>query len=132
MKTRWQSTFLVLLFAVFASAQAGSPPTAPIYNPTPIQVPAGTTLEAVKKAVRKGLYLKDWQISDAGPDRLAGLYRKGDKYSINVEIEYSPRLVSIQYKDSNGLSYEAGIIHRTYNERILDVERAIRAELDAF
>ena len=134
MKSTSLFTFLILVFAAFTttSSQAGSPPTAPLYNPAAIQVPDGTTLDAVKKAVRKGLYLKDWQISDAGPDRLAGLFRKGDKYSISVEIEYSPKSVGIKYKDSNGLYYDAGIIHRTYNERVLDLEKAIRAELDAF
>jgi hypothetical protein len=134
MKRKLLLPFWVLFISVFTAtvSHAGSLPTAPIYNPPAIQVPAGTTLEAVRKAVRKGLYLKEWQITDAGPDRLAGLFRKGDKYSINIEVEYSAKSVNIQYKDSTGLSYDAGIVHRTYNERVFELEKAIRAELDAF
>lgn len=133
MKRNVLSTVLILLITAFTTtgAQAGSPPIETMYKPAPIQIPAGTTLEAVKRAVRKGMYLKDWMISDAGPNRLNGEF-KGDKYSINVEIEYSPTSVSIQYKGSNGLLYDAGRIHRTYNERVLDLEKVIRAELDAF
>jgi hypothetical protein len=101
-------------------------------TPRPIQVPAGTTIDAVKRAVRKAMYLKDWQISEAGPDRINGLYKKGVKYTIEIEVTYSPQSVEFKYKNSSGLNYEGGLIHRTYNERLADLEKAMRAELDAF
>ncbi len=134
MKRNVLSTFPILLIAalIATSAQAGSPPIETTYKPAPIEVPAGTTLEAVKRAVRKGMYLKDWTISNAGPNRLDGEFKKGDKYSINLEIEYSPTSVRFQYKGSSGLNYDNGRIHRTYNERVQDLEKVIRAELDAF
>lgn len=134
MKKNVLSTVLILLITAFtiSNTQASSSPLETMYKPAPIQIPAGTTLEAVKRAVRKGMYLKDWTISDAGPNRLGGEFKKGDKYSINLEIEYSPTSVNIHYKGSSGLNYDNGRIHRTYNERVLDLEKMIRAELDAF
>lgn len=113
-------------------AHAKDLPVAPLYQPEPIQIPAGTTVEQVKKGVRKGLYLKDWLIRDIGPDQLHGQFNKGDKYTISVELKYDAKIVGISYKDSAGLNYGGGLIHKTYNERIRDLEKAIRAELDAF
>lgn len=126
--------FAVLSFVALAPsvAQARSQPIEPLYKPDPIQVPAGNTLASVKRAVRKGMYLKDWQIREAGPNLLEGQFLKGEKYSITVEVEYSDKAVTIRYKHSAGLDYSGGAIHRTYNERILNLEKAIRAELDAF
>lgn len=128
------SIFALLSFVALSPAvsQARSQPIEPLYKPDPIQVPAGNSLASVKRAVRKGMYLKEWQIRDAGSNVLEGMYLKGEKYSITVEIEYSDKAVTIRYKDSAGLDYSGGAIHRTYNERVLNLEKAIRAELDAF
>jgi hypothetical protein len=126
--------FAVLSFVAFVPSvtQARSQPIEPLYKPDPIQVPAGNTVASVKRAVRKGMYLKEWQIREAGPNLLEGLFLKGEKYTITVEIEYTDKAVTIRYKDSAGLDYSGGAIHRTYNERVLNLEKAIRAELDAF
>ena len=128
------SVFAVLSFVALAPSvtQARSQPIEPVYKPDVIQVPAGYTLASVKRAIRKGMYLKEWQIREAKPNVLEGMYLKGEKYSITVEIEYSDKAVAIRYKDSAGLDYSGGAIHRTCNERILSLEKAIRAELDAF
>lgn len=128
------SVFAVLSFVALAPSvtQARSQPIEPVYKPDVIQVPAGYTLASVKRAIRKGMYLKEWQIREAKPNVLEGMYLKGEKYSITVEVEYSDKAVTIRYKDSAGLDYSGGAIHRTYNERILSLEKAIRAELDAF
>ncbi|MCK7498108.1 MAG: hypothetical protein MZW92_50935 [Comamonadaceae bacterium] len=126
------SVFAVLSFVAVTPSVTHSQPIEPLYKPDPIQVPAGYTIASVKRAVRKGMYLKEWQIREARPNFLEGMFLKGDKYSITLEIEYSDKAVTIRYKDSAGLDYSGGAIHRTYNERVLSLEKAIRAELDAF
>ena len=94
------------------------------------------TVEDAKKAVRKAMFNKDWQILDVEPGHLQGKFRKldkkGEKYNITVGVKYDAKAVSISYKDSVGLNYNDGLIHHTYGARVKDLEKAIRAELGAF
>jgi hypothetical protein len=126
---------LILSLAAFASevAQAKDPlQTTLMYTPDTIQVPGSATVEQVKRAIRKELYLKSWEIRETGAGQLQGQFRKGEKYSIVLDISFDAKTVNIRYKDSSGLNYGGREIHRTYNERVQDLEKAIRAELDAF
>lgn len=129
-----QTVFLAFLFSILVPtvSHAGEPPIAAMETPRPIQVPAGTTIDAVKRGIRKALYLKDWGIVEAGPNQLNGLFNKGNKYTIEIALTYSPQSVEFKYKNSSGLNYDGSLIHRTYNDRLADLEKAIRAELDAF
>lgn len=127
-------SFLVLTFSMLAVAvaQAKELPLAPLYKPETIQAASGAPAE-LKRAIRKAMYLKDWQIRDLAPGHLQGQFQKGDKYAIVVDVKYDAKTVSISYRDSSGLNFSSdGTIHKTYNERVRDLEKAIRAELDAF
>lgn len=125
----------VPLFAILAAGvvHAKDLPTVPILAPILIQVPAGASAEDVKKAVRKAMFLKDWLIRDIGPGHLQGQFIKGEKYTIVVDVKHDAKSVGIGYKESTGLNYGSnGTIHKTYNERVKDLEKAMRAELGAF
>lgn len=129
------NTWAVLLFATLTASvvHAKDLPTVPISASILIQVPAGSSAEDVKKAVRKGMFLKDWLIRDIGPGHLQGQFIKGEKYTIVVDVKHDAKGVSIVYKESTGLNYGSdGTIHKTYNERVKDLEKAMRAELGAF
>lgn len=141
MFARTVNFFIALLSAALAASAAHASshkelPVAPIYTPATIAVPAGTTVEEVKKAVRKAMFSKDWLILDVEPGQLQGKFRKldkkGEKYNISVDIKYDAKGVSIGYQDSAGLNYRDGLIHKTYGARVRDLEKAIRAELGAF
>ena len=94
------------------------------------------TVEDVRKAVRKAMFIKDWQILDVEPGRLQGKFIKLDKgnekYRIVVNIQYDAKGVGISYKDSAGLNYQGETIHKTYGDRVKDLQKTIRAELGAF
>lgn len=128
----------ILSLAVFSRAvimpvQAAQPlPTEVMYTANSIQLPPGMTIEAVKRGVRKALFIKDWQIREVTLGEIQAQFKKGEKYMLAVDMKYDTKSVSIAYKDSVGLNYADGLIHKTYNERIRDLEKAIRAELDAF
>ena len=134
------SSFFMLLLAALTTATAtvhakeeSELPTTKLVTLAPIQAPAGTTAEIVRKAVRKSLYINDWELRDVGPGHLEGRYIKGGKYAIVVDVKFDAKGVSIAYKHSTGLNYSSGgTIHKTYNDRITVLDRGIRAELDAF
>lgn len=114
------------------SVQAAPLPTEVMYTVDSIQLPAGLTLDAVKRGVRKALFIKDWEMKEVSPGQIQAQYKKGEKYMLAVDVKFDIKSVGIVYKDSVGLNYSNGEIHKTYNERIRDLEKMIRAELDAF
>ena len=130
--------FAVLLFTTLAASAvyAKELPVSPIYTPDTIQAPAGMTAEEVRKAVRKAMFLKDWQILDVDSGNVQGKFRKldknGEKYRIVVNIKHDAKGVRISYQDSAGLNHSDGLIHSTYGNRVKDLEKTIRAELGAF
>jgi hypothetical protein len=124
------------LFALLA-LPAYAANTAPLYTPEPIQVPAGKSTEEVKKAVRKALFDKDWEIREIGPGHLQGKHTKSGKGKLHVavlEVRFDTKSVRIGYKDSQELNYDkaSGVIHKTYNNWARNLEKGIRANLGAY
>lgn len=128
----------VLPFVALFAAPAYAANTAPIYNPEPIQVPAGKSADEVKKAVRKAMFDRDWEIREIGPGHLQGKHTKSggkDKMHVAVlDVRFDTKSVRISYKDSQELNYdkEAGKIHKTYNNWARNLEKSIRANLGAY
>jgi hypothetical protein len=111
--------------------------TSPIYSPEPIPVPAGKSIEDVKKAVRKALFDKDWEARDIAPGHIQGKHTKTDKkssYTAVVDVKFDTKTVRISYKDSENLNYDAKdqTIHKTYNGWAKNLEREIRGALGAY
>ena len=128
----------VLPFLALLAVPAHAARTAPLYTPEPIQVPACKKAEDVKKAVRKALFDKEWEIREIGPGHLQGKHTKSggkDKLHVAVvDVRFDAKSVRISYKDSQELNYdkEAGVIHKTYNSWVQNLEKNIRANLGAF
>ena len=130
--------FAALPFVALLAMPAYAANTAPIYTPEPIQVPSGKSTEDVKKAVRKALFDKDWEIREIGPGHLQGKHTKsGGKGKLHVavlDVRFDSKSVRIGYKDSQELNYdkESGVIHKTYNNWVRNLEKNIRANLGAY
>lgn len=130
--------FAALPFVVLLAMPAYAANTAPIYTPEPIQIPAGKSAEDVKKAIRKALFDKDWEIREIGPGHLQGKHSKsGGKDRMHVavvDVHFDSKTVRIGYKDSQELDYDkaAGVIHKTYNNWVRNLEKNIRANLGAY
>ena len=63
-----------------ASRAAQPLPTEVMYTANSIQLPAGMTMEAVKRGVRKALFIKDWQIREITLGDIQAQFKKGEKY----------------------------------------------------
>ena len=130
--------FAALPFAALLAMPAYAANTAPIYTPEPIQVPAGKSSEDVKKAVRKALFERDWETREIGPGHLQGKHTKSggkDKLHVAVlDVRFDAKSVRIGYKDSQELNYdkESGVIHKTYNNWIRNLEKNVRANLGSY
>lgn len=126
---------LPLLALIAVPAQAAR--TEKMYTPEPIQVPAGKSTEAIKQAVRKALFDRDWEIREIGPGHLQGKHTKVGKkesYTAIVDVKFDAKTVRISYKGSENLNYnkEDGSIHKTYNGWIRYLEKNIRANLGSY
>lgn len=126
--------FAVLPFLTLIAMPAHAARTAPLYTPEPIQVPAGKSAEAVKKAVRKAFFDKGWEARDIGPGHLQGKHTKSGKkesHTAIVDVKFDTKTVRIGYKSSENLNYnkEDGSIHKTYNGWVKYLEKNIRANL---
>ena len=136
-KHLWVRLFIALPFAALMTAPAYAARTAPLYTPAPIEVPAGKSMEEVKKAVRKALFDKGWHSRDIGPGHVEGKYTKtsrGQSHTAVVEVKFDTKTVRINYKSSDNLDYDASgpTIHKTYNGWAMNLERNIRGNLGAF
>ena len=130
--------FAALPMIALLATPAYAANTAPLYTPEPIQVPAGKSAEDVKKAVRKALFDKAWEIREIGPGHQQGKHTKsGGKGKLHVavvDVRFDAKSVRIVYKDSQELNYdkESGVIHKTYNSWAKNLEKNIRANLGSY
>ena len=125
---------IALLFQGNAAAWARSAPE-PVYNPE-FEV-SGKSLAEIKKAIRKSVFRRNWEITKESGGSYIAQYIKTSKRSslkVVVNISYSANRVSMRYVDSEGLSYDKaeGTIHRTYNRWVKNLEKDIRGELGAY
>jgi len=83
-------------------------------------------------AVALGLAaLIGWQVAALVGAYLAlnAAYSLGLKHVAVVDVNYSVKSYSIQYKDSTELGYDGGNIHPNYNGWIQNLDKGIRAQL---
>lgn len=107
--------------------------TAPVYNVTDAPVNTATektTAIDVKKAIMAAGASQGWQMREIEPGHIVGsLFLR--KHSAVVDIPYTTKSYSINYKDSTELSYDGTNIHGNYNIWIQNLDRAIQTRLSA-
>lgn len=126
---RLMFVFIVTLLLISPLAQARS---APLYNPEPISVPAGKSLEQVKTAIRSALLSRGWEGTAASANHIVGTLHVR-KHTAVIDIHYDTKEIKISYKDSNQLNYEMKdnkpFIHPNYNGWIQKLEKDIRVKI---
>lgn len=101
---------LLSLSVLAQPALAGARPGVPIENieNTALPVPAGRepTLAAVETALNHAAARKNWTLENQGPGKAVGTLVVRGKHTIRVDIAYTPRTISLTYKDSINMNYE--------------------------
>jgi len=89
---------------------------------------ANPSKEDVRKAIIRAGATLGWQMSENGPDALTGVLNLRT-HSATIDIPYSAKQYSINYKDSKELNYTGTTIHNNYNGWIQNLEKGIQAQL---
>ena len=127
MQTRVAARHAVLLLLVLAVAGCRS---ATVLQPEIDVVLLATRTEAqVAEAIKRAGKERGWEMVDAGPGHITGTLRVRERYLAVTDISYSPAQIRIAYKDSRGLDYDDGKIHKGYNKWVKRLSDAIRKEL---
>jgi hypothetical protein len=120
---------LTALLLVFASGCTSKP----VYNidNAPVvsySTTTSTTAAEVKEAIWRACLKKGWtpRLVEEGLIE-ASIYVRSHKAV--VDISYTDKAYSINYKDSENLDYSNGTIHRNYNRWVTYLSQAIQQEI---
>ena len=106
--------------------------TRPIMNVTdqPVVTASGkpVTADQVRSAILAAGTGLGWVMTPVSPGLVSGRLLLRDHVAV-VDVRYSATTYSITYKESTGLHYRDGQIHRNYNSWIENLDRDIRAGL---
>ena len=122
------------LFTASITADAACMRCDPILNvaDAPVTSASGKPLtnDQVKSAIIRAGAGLGWVMKEAGPGKLtANLAVR--KHTAQIEIPYSSKSYSINYKDSTNLDAADGQIHKNYNGWIQNLNKNINAQLSA-
>ena len=134
MRTQLALAGAAILSAIAFSSQAACMRCGPIQNVTDAAVPApgGKTLsnDEVKKAIMRAGGTLGWKMDESGPGKVTGTLNVRTHTAV-VEIPYSAKSYSINYKSSTNLNEEGGQIHNNYNGWVKNLAKGIDAQLAA-
>jgi hypothetical protein len=124
-----------VLLAGFAVAALAACTSHPLYNlkDAPINTPTGVTRTApdVEKAIRTAGAKNGWKMESPRPGLIVAT-TGWSTHKMSVDITYDTRRYSIVYKDSANLGYDGTNIHRNYNYKVQELDRAIQDQLAVF
>lgn len=84
----------------------------------------------LQQAIIAALEARRWQVDKVQPAQIQASINVRQRHQAWVEIDYSPFGYQILYRDSRGLDYEDGEIHRNYNRWIKKLRAEIQRQLN--
>ncbi len=100
----------------------------PVMMPQSV-VPPGASEEQVQQAILRGLQRRGWSVTEQRAQLIRAKIVVRGRHGAEIDIPYSASLFSLNYRDSFGLDYKAGKIHRNYNRWISRLRGTIVQEL---
>ncbi|WP_437881889.1 hypothetical protein [Pseudomonas sp. LRF_L74] len=96
-------------------------------------VPANTARneDDVRVAILSALERRRWSVQRADRGQVFASIAPRGNIRVEIVIPYSANHYSIRYRDSEGLSYRNGKIHRNYNNWVINLDRTIKQELSS-
>lgn len=127
------SAILLPVFALLAfsgTVQAGR--TAPLVDPAPVSVPAGTIEESLVKDIKRALLGRGWTITGERPGEIDSTLFIRD-HEAKIRITYDQQSVRFAYVDSKNLNYKmtrkGAVIHGNYLGWMLNLTRDLGTNL---
>ena len=118
----------VLLLVTLALALLAACTQQPVYNVEAFPVSVNISLDDIEKAILTAGTRRGWRMTAVSPGMIEGQLIIREHMAL-VEIPYSSQQYSIHYKDSSGLGYSDGSIHRNYNLWVRNLEKSINQEI---
>jgi hypothetical protein len=125
--TKW----LAIAASVLVLLAGGCRAPMPIYNVTDAPLVASKpnpSLDEIGKAIQRAGAALGWQMKETKPGHMLGTLNLRKHVAV-VDVNYSVKSFSIQYKDSTELGYDGQNIHPNYNGWIQNLDKGIRAQL---
>lgn len=118
---------LILLSPLLVLALGGFR-SAPLVNPDPIAIPAGTSQAEVARVIKAALISRNWIISEDQPGTILATQNVRD-HMARIGIDYDASHIRIKYVDSRNLHYGTKrgrlVIHKNYlswiNNLVVDI-----------
>ncbi|WP_341675566.1 hypothetical protein [Niveibacterium sp. SC-1] len=128
---RWFSVWSIAALVLMLAACV----TDPVLNVQDQLVPTRNgggelSLAEIERAIVAGAQKKGWLCRSVQPGLVEASITVRN-HSAAVQIPYSTRAYSIRYVSSSNLDYDGSQIHHNYNNWVLNLSRAIQAELAA-
>ncbi len=124
---------LAIIALVAAMAVVTGCRTAPVYNveKAPVSTTSGkVSQDDVRNAIMQAGTSLGWVMKEVGPGHIVGTLNLRE-HMAQVDIPYSAKAYSIQYKNSANLKYDGSVIHSNYNGWVQNLDRAIQSRLVA-
>jgi len=121
------------LAAVVVAACASAQQPVNNFSGMPLGAKSAPSLDQVGKAIRQAGTAAGWQMSELKPGQILGVYKIRSHTAI-VDVTYSTSTYDIKFREGDsGLRYDAaaGTIHEQYNKWVGELEKVIRAHVNA-
>ena len=104
----------------------------PIVTPTRTLAPqVQASQEEVKQAIVTALAKREWSVQRVNPTQVQAEITVREKFHVEIDINYSANGYTIVYRNSSGMGYQDGKIHRNYIRWVSFLDQDILAELRA-
>ena len=104
----------------------------PIVNPSRTLAPeVQASQEQVKQAIVTALTKREWSVQRVNPGQVQAEITVREKFHVEIDINYSADGYTIVYRDSSGMGYQDGKIHKNYLRWVRFLYQDILAELRA-
>lgn len=85
--------------------------------------------QEIQQAIVKGAAARGWTVRNVTPGLVQADITVRNTFFAAVDIRYSLSNFRIDYRDSRGLDYNNGKIHRNYNRWVYNLDKSIMREL---
>ncbi|MBF0460363.1 MAG: hypothetical protein HQL87_03115 [Magnetococcales bacterium] len=115
---------LLVTFCLFVFV-SGCAHTVPLHNvhQSPI-TNKELTLDQISQRIQKAGKDQGWSMEEKTPGKISGVLNRRTHVA-EVVVSYSKESFDIDYAGSSQLKYDGQTIHKSYNQWVLDLERAI-------